>query len=245
MLHHQYSIFDQRYGIGISKDKAKILSWAFHGWKSTARKLTGLDYPFPADLPIWLGAIYRIGKSSEQGQFTLFLLWIMYRWGKMRMKVLLPAHARNQKCLEASRHIERWNKEPEYVNEMINDAGDEPNEYSGNDKVVLIIEDDTRLQRSWWELPISTIWKVLNKRVTAKPLNSRNKYNRCRTLTLNLPDSSAGKFSTSLRTIWIAPHTGSLISGEREQVLAYETRAKSFLLKPLKMRRLINYCQDP
>jgi CheY-like chemotaxis protein len=127
-------------------------------------------------------------------------------------------------------------KDLDAINEIINEVGDDRNNISGNDKVVLVIEDDLRFGKIMIEKAHELDCKVVVATAFGEVFDLVNKYNPIAvTLDVKLPDGSGWRildlFKNDLNFRHIPVH---LISGEENRLLAMQRGARSFHLKPLK-----------
>ncbi|HYJ38056.1 MAG TPA: response regulator, partial [Chitinophagaceae bacterium] len=128
----------------------------------------------------------------------------------------------------------------EGMNEIINEAGDDRNVIMGEDKVVMVVEDDLRFAKIMIEKAHEMEMKVVVATGFAEVLDLMNKFRPIAvTLDVKLPDASGWKvldlFKSDLNFRHIPVH---LISGEENRLLAMQRGARSFSLKPLKNEAL-------
>jgi len=126
------------------------------------------------------------------------------------------------------------------VNEIINTTGDDRNNISAGDKIVLVVEDDLRFAKIMIEKAHESALKVIVATSFGEVFDLANKYNPTAvTLDVKLPDASGWKildlFKNDTNFRHIPVH---LISGEENKTLAMKRGARSFYLKPLKNEAL-------
>jgi CheY-like chemotaxis protein len=189
-----------------------------------------------------LGGSIELESHLEQGStFTLFLP-LDYVPAAKEAKENIPADLKHESDKLSKQVVTAKGeiRNLDFVNEMINETGDDRTLMQPTDKMVLIVEDDLRFSKIMMDIAHKHGLKVIIAASYGEVFEFANKYKPVAvTLDIKLPDASGWKildlFKNDLNLRHIPVH---LISGEENRMLAMKRGAKSFLLKPLKNETL-------
>jgi len=249
-------------GIGIPIEKQNIIFEAFQQAEgSTSRKYggTGLGLSISRGLAELLGGSIELESNPLHGSnFTLFVpiesvtkiisketsdslnALQQYTLGNDKDKInTLLSSLRSTTDLSETKNMS-------FINEMINDTGDDRTNILPMDKVLLIVEDDLRFGKIMIDKAHLNDMKAIVAVSYIEVFDFINRFTPAAiTLDVKLPDTSGWKVLDMLHNDLNYRHIPIyLISGEENRILAMKRGARNFLLKPLDNESLNELFKD-